>query len=402
MKLADLPTPCLVLYRTILQRNIDTMARQLQRHGVPLRPHMKTAKSIDVARLALAGVCGDLARGPATRAGFCGDGHGRRRRGKRQRRHQEGSGAGGGRRPSREAPRMTTRCGFVAIVGAPNAGKSTLLNRLTGEKLSIVTPKAQTTRFRVLGILMRCESQILLVDTPGIFRPRRTLDRAMVAAAWTGAENADLVLLVVDAKAGANDPVREIAERLRGSGRRTWLVLNKIDLLPAPQLLPLTAALNTLASFEETFMVSAATGDGLDRLLDALAAAMPEGPFLYPPGDLTDLPDRLLAAEIVREQVFLQTHEEVPYGATVETETWQERQDGSVRIEATIYVGRPGHKAILIGARGARIREIGERARTELAQLLGRPVHLFLNVKERPGWDEERARLWALGLEDQG
>jgi GTPase len=296
---------------------------------------------------------------------------------------------------------MTTRCGFAAIVGAPNAGKSTLLNRLTGEKLSIVTPKAQTTRFRVLGILMRGESQILLVDTPGIFRPRRRLDRAMVAAAWSGAEDADLVLLVMDAKAGGTDAVRDIAARLRDSGRRAWLVLNKIDLVPAPKLLPLTAALNALASFEETFMVSAATGDGLDRLLDSLAAAMPEGPFLYPPEDLTDLPDRLLAAEIVREQVFLQTHEEVPYGATVETETWQERQDGSVRIESTIYVARPGHKAILIGVRGSRIREIGERARTELAQLLDRPVHLFLNVKERPGWDEERARLRALGLEDQ-
>jgi GTPase len=296
---------------------------------------------------------------------------------------------------------MTTRCGFAAIVGPPNAGKSTLLNRLTGEKLSIVTPKAQTTRFRVLGILIRGESQILLVDTPGIFRPRRRLDRAMVAAAWSGAEDADLVLLVVDAKAGATDAVRDIAARLRDSGRRAWLVLNKIDLVPAPKLLPLTAALNALASFEETFMVSAATGDGLDRLLDSLAAAMPEGPFLYPPEDLTDLPDRLLAAEIVREQVFLQTHEEVPYGATVETETWQERQDGSVRIESTIYVARPGHKAILIGVRGSRIREIGERARTELAQLLDRPVHLFLNVKERPGWDEERARLRALGLEDQ-
>jgi GTPase len=296
---------------------------------------------------------------------------------------------------------LSTRCGFTVIVGAPNAGKSSLLNRLTGEKLSIVTPKAQTTRFRVLGILMRGESQVLLVDTPGIFRPRRRLDRAMVAAAWAGADDADLVLLVVDAKAGATEAVRGIAARLLKSGRRAWLVLNKIDLVPAPKLLPLTAALTALLSFEQTFMVSAATGDGLDRLLDALAAAMPEGPHLYPPSELTDLPDRLLAAEIVREQVFLQSHEEVPYGATVEAETWQERRDGSVRIEAMIYVARPGHKSILIGARGARIREIGERARVELTALLDRPVHLFLNVKERPGWDEERARLSALGLEDQ-
>ncbi|MBV8703205.1 MAG: GTPase Era [Acetobacteraceae bacterium] len=293
-----------------------------------------------------------------------------------------------------------TRCGFVAILGTPNAGKSTLLNRLTGAKLSIVTPKAQTTRFRVLGILMRGDSQILLVDTPGIFRPRRRLDRAMVAAAWTGARDADLALLLVDARAGAAEGVREVAEKLGAAKRRSWLVLNKIDLVPRPRLLPLAGALTALAAFEETFMVSAVTGDGLDRLTDALAAAMPPGPFLYPPDDLTDLPDRLLAAEIVREQVFLQTHEEVPYGATVEPENWQERPDGSVRVDVTIYVTRPGHKAILIGAQGGRIREIGARARTALSAALERPVHLFLNVKERAGWDEERARLRAIGLED--
>lgn len=296
---------------------------------------------------------------------------------------------------------MTTHCGFAAILGAPNAGKSTLLNRLTGAKLSIVTPKAQTTRFRVLGIMMHAGAQVLLVDTPGIFRPRRRLDRAMVAAAWTGARDADVALLLVDVKAGATEAVREIAERLGQSGRRCWLVLNKIDLIDPPRLLPLTVALTTLAPFEETFMVSAVSGDGLDRLKDALAAAMPEGPYLFPPDDLTDLPDRLLAAEIVREQVFLQTHEEVPYAATVETEDWRERPDGSVRIDATIYVARAGHKAILIGARGSRIREIGARARAELAVALERPVHLFLNVKERPGWDEERARLRAIGLEEE-
>ena len=295
-----------------------------------------------------------------------------------------------------------SRCGFAAIVGAPNAGKSTLLNRLTGAKLSIVSPKAQTTRFRVLGILMRGAAQILLVDTPGIFRPRRRLDRAMVAAAWTGAEDADLALLLVDAKAGATDAVRGIAERLGESRRRAWLVLNKVDLLPPARLLPLTAELSKLAPFEEVFMVSAANGDGLDGLLDALAGAMPEGPHLYPDDDLTDLPDRLLAAETVREQIFLQTHEEVPYGATVETESWRERPDGSVRIEATVYVARAGHKAILIGEGGSRIREIGARARKQLAQLLERPVHLFLNVKERAGWDEEAARLRALGLDDPG
>lgn len=297
---------------------------------------------------------------------------------------------------------MTSRCGFVAIVGAPNAGKSTLLNRLAGAKLSIVSPKAQTTRFRVLGILLRGESQILLVDTPGIFAPRRRLDRAMVAAAWTGAQDADLTLFLVDAKSGAGEAVRAIASRLRQAGRRTWLVLNKIDLVERPRLLPLTATLTELVPFEATFMVSATTGDGLEALLDALAQAVPEGPHLYPDDDLTDLPDRLLAAELVREQIFLQTHEEVPYGATVETESWREGKDGSVRVEATIYVGRPGHKAILIGNRGARIKAIGAAARAALMELLERKVHLFLNVKQRPGWDEEAARLRAIGLEDEG
>ncbi len=293
-----------------------------------------------------------------------------------------------------------SRCGFVAIVGVPNAGKSTLLNRLTGAKLSIVSPKAQTTRFRVLGILMRGATQILLVDTPGIFRPRRKLDRAMVAAAWTGSEDADLTMLLVDARAGATEGVREIAARLAERGRRAWLVLNKVDLVQPHTLLPLTAELTAIAPFEETFMVSAANGDGLDRLLDALAASLPLGPHLYPDDDLTDLPDRLLAAEIVREQIFLQIHEEIPYGTTVETESWQERPDGSVRVEATVYVARAGHKAILIGASGTRIKEIGARARRELAGLLERPIHLFLNVKERVGWDEEGARLRAIGLDD--
>ena len=295
---------------------------------------------------------------------------------------------------------MTARCGFVAIVGAPNAGKSTLLNRLTGAKLSIVSPKAQTTRFRVLGILMRGDSQILLVDTPGIFAPRRRLDRAMVRAAWTGAEDADLTLLLVDAKAGATDQVRAIAATLGERGRRTWLVLNKLDLIEAHRMLPLTAELNAIVPFEETFMVSAGTGDGLDVLLDRLETAVPEGPHLYPDDDLTDLPDRLLAAELVREQIFLQIHEEIPYGTTVETEDWTEKKDGSVRVEATVYVSRAGHKAILIGAGGARIREIGAKARQQLGTLLERPVHLFLNVKERAGWDEEGARLRALGLDD--
>jgi len=299
-------------------------------------------------------------------------------------------------------PMAGTRCGFVAVVGEPNAGKSTLLNRLTGAKLSIVTPKAQTTRFRILGIMMRGPSQVLLVDTPGIFVPRRRLDRAMVAAAWTGVRDADLTLLLVDAKAGSTAAAQEIVAALVAQRRRCWLVLNKIDLVPAQALLPLTATLSALAPFEQTFMVSAATGDGMEQLADALMDAMPEGPHLYPADDLTDLPDRLLAAEIVREQIFLQTHEEVPYGTTVETEDWQERKDGSVRIDATVYVARTGHKAILIGERGQRIKAIGARARAELAALLERKVHLFLNVKQRTGWDEEPARLRAIGLEDPG
>ncbi len=306
---------------------------------------------------------------------------------------------------------MTTRCGFAAIVGAPNAGKSTLLNRLVGAKLSIVSPKAQTTRFRVLGVMMRdvrdagggdTRAQILLVDTPGIFKPKRKLDRAMVKAAWTGAEDADLTLLLVDAKYGNTEAVRGIVGGLREAGRRAWLVLNKTDLVEPAALLPLIDSLSQLASFEEIFMVSANTGDGLDRLMDTLALALPEGPYLYPEDDLTDLPDRLLAAEVVREQIFLQTHEEVPYGATVETESFKEKPDGSVRIEATIYVGRASHKGILIGAGGARIKTLGARAREHLGGLLERPVHLFLNVKERAGWDEERARLRAIGLDDPG
>ena len=287
-------------------------------------------------------------------------------------------------------------------MGAPNAGKSTLLNRLTGAKLSIVSPKAQTTRFRVLGIMMRAESQVLLVDTPGIFRPKRKLDRAMVNAAWSGAADADLAVMLVDSKAGATADVRAIASQLGASGRRCWLVLNKCDLVAPGALLPLTAAMSELAPFEETFMVSASTGDGLVELMDAFAGAVPEGPFLYPEDDLTDLPERLLAAETVREQVFMQTHEEVPYATTVETETWTERKDGSVRIDVTVYVSRPGHKAILIGDKGSKIKSIGARARQDLARLLDRPVHLFLNVKQRTGWDEEGARLRAIGLQDPG
>jgi len=290
-----------------------------------------------------------------------------------------------------------TKCGFIALIGAPNAGKSTLLNRLTGAKLSIVTPKAQTTRARVLGILVRGEAQILFVDTPGIFNPRRRLDRAMVAAAWDGAAEADYILLLVDAKAGITQAVRDILTQLKG--RRMSLVLNKVDLTPRHTLLPLTQEIAALGDFEQVFMVSAQTGDGLDVLLDFCTAKLPESPFLYPEDELTDLPDRLLAAEIVREQIFLQTRDEVPYGTTVETESYKVKKTG-VRIDAVIYVTKASHKAILIGAKGARIKEIGVRARKELSALLECGVELFLRVNERPGWDEEAARIRATGLSD--
>ncbi|MFN6955663.1 MAG: GTPase Era, partial [Acetobacteraceae bacterium] len=274
------------------------------------------------------------------------------------------------------------------------------VNRLTGAKVTIVSPKPQTTRFRIRAVVMRGEAQIILTDTPGIFRPRRRLDRAMVAAAWGGAQDADLACLVVDARAGLTDAVREIVARLANARVPLWLVLNKIDLIPRDRLLPLAAEITALAPFAETFMVSAETGDGVDRLFDRLAAAMPEGPHLFPEDELSDLPDRMLAAEIVREQILRLTHEEVPHHASVETESWQEREDGSVRVDCTIYVSRPSQKAILIGDKGSKIKEIGRRARAELTALLERPVHLFLNVKDRPGWDEERGRLRALGLED--
>ncbi len=297
---------------------------------------------------------------------------------------------------------MTTRCGLIAILGAPNAGKSTLVNRLAGSKVTIVSPKPQTTRFRVRAVVMRGQSQLVLVDTPGIFTPRRRLDRAMVAAAWGGAQDADISLLIVDARAGLTDPLRAIIERLGKTRRPIWLVLNKTDLIPREQLLPLTAELHKLLPFAETFMISAEKGEGLDRLLDQLAEAVPPGPYLFPEDDLTDLPNRMLAAEIVREQILRQTHQEVPHHASVETETWTEKPDGSVRIDCTIYIARATQKAILIGDKGSRIREIGRLARLELIKLLERPVHLFLNVKEKADWDETAARIRAIGLEDAG
>ena len=266
--------------------------------------------------------------------------------------------------------------------------------------MSIVSPKPQTTRFRIRAVVMQGPAQLVLVDTPGIFTPRRRLDRAMVAAAWGGAQDADLALFIVDARAGITEAVRAIAEKLATSKVPVWLVLNKIDLVEPPRLLPLAQELNALVPVAETFMVSAEKAKGLDRVMAKAAEAVPPGPWLFPEDELSDLPNRMLAAELVREQILRQTHEEVPHHATVETESWKEQPDGSARVDCTIYVERASQKAILIGDKGSRIKQIGARARYELEKLLEKRVHLFLNVKDRPGWDEERGRLRALGLED--
>lgn len=293
---------------------------------------------------------------------------------------------------------MTTRCGFVALVGAPNAGKSTLLNTLVQSKISIVSPKVQTTRTRVLGIAMEGESQIIFVDTPGIFaEPKRRLERAMVAAAWSGAGDADLLVLLIDAEKGFDRESQAIAERLKG--RPMILALNKIDLIKREHLLGLSANINQAASFIDTFMISASKGHGVADLRRSLATRLPEGPYHYPEDQLADMPLRLMAAEFTREQLFLQLHDELPYSAMVETEQWQERADGSVRIEQIVTVQRESQRAIVLGDKGRRIRMVGERARKELAVALDRPVHLFLHVKVREDWAEERSRYKDMGLE---
>ena len=296
------------------------------------------------------------------------------------------------------APR---RCGFVALIGAPNAGKSTLLNRLVGAKVSIVTPKVQTTRTRVLGIALHGAAQIIFIDTPGIFEPRRRLDRAMVAAAWSGAADADLVVLLVDAEKGMTRDVRRIVEGLAKAGRKAILALNKIDLVRRDSLLALSADLNASGIFTDTFMISAATGDGVDDLMDALVARLPEGSWLYPEDQLSDMPERLLAAEITREKLFLQLRQELPYALTVETEEWEDRPDGSVRIGQVVYVQRDSQKAIVLGKGGQRIKSVGAAAREELEQMLGCRVHLFLFVKVREKWgeDPERYRDWGLDFD---
>jgi GTPase len=301
--------------------------------------------------------------------------------------------------PGAREEEPAARCGYVALIGAPNAGKSTLLNRLVGQKLAIVTPKVQTTRSRLLGIATLGAAQLVFVDTPGIFPPRRRLDRAMVAAAWVGAADADRIVLLVDAARPDHPDTRHIVEELKASGRRAILALNKIDLIRRERLLGIADALFRAGPFDAVFMISALTGDGVEDLKRHLAAAVPPGPWLFPADQLSDAPERWLAAEVTREQVFLQLHDELPYAAAVETESWEERRDGSVRIDQVIYVRRPGQRAIVLGDKGSRIKAIGARARAELERLLERRVHLFLFVKVRENWIEDRERYAALGLD---
>ena len=292
-----------------------------------------------------------------------------------------------------------TRCGFVALIGAPNAGKSTLLNALVGTKVSIVTHKVQTTRTRVRAVAIVDEAQIIFVDTPGIFRPRRRLDEAMVEAAWGGAADADVIALLVDARRGLDEENRRIIEGLSSiRGKPVVLVLNKIDLIDKPKLLALAEAFTAEYPFERVFMVSALKGSGVEDFRRYLAGQMPPGPWLYPEDQLSDLPLRLLAAEITREKLYLRLHDELPYASHVETERWEERPDGSLRIEQVIYVQRDSQKKIVIGRGGQTIKAIGKAAREELQLLLGRKVHLFLFVKVREHWDRDPERLRNLGL----
>jgi len=296
---------------------------------------------------------------------------------------------------------MTTRAGFTALIGEPNAGKSTLLNRMVGAKVSIVTHKVQTTRARIRGVAMAGEAQIVFVDTPGLFRPRRRLDRAMVAAAWGGAADADVIVLLIEAHRGKTDGVQAILDALaeRATGRRVVLAINKIDRVEAATLLKLTEEMNAAFPFERTFMISAEKGYGVEDLRDWLAEAMPEGPWLYPEDQIADLPMRMIAAEITREKLTLRLHDELPYQLTVETETWEERKDGSARIDQIVYVARDGHKGILLGKGGETIKSVGKAAREELEEFLGRRVHLFLQVKVRPNWLEEAERYSEMGLD---
>jgi len=289
-----------------------------------------------------------------------------------------------------------THAGFVAVIGAPNAGKSTLVNALVGQKVAIVSPKAQTTRARLMGIAIEDRAQILLVDTPGIFEPRRRLDRAMVAAAWTGAQEADLIMLVIDASERVRDEVIEGVEKRK---HPLLLVLNKIDLVKKEKLLALSADLTARLNPDKVFMISATQGDGVPDLKHALAEAMPEGPWLYPEDEVSDATDRMIAAELTREQVVNQLYQELPYATMVETETWEDRPDGSTMINQQIIVERDSQKGIVIGKGGRRLKAIGAAAREEIAQHLGRPVHLYLHVKVEPKWSEDRSLYREIGLE---
>ncbi|MEM7489625.1 MAG: GTPase Era [Pseudomonadota bacterium] len=294
-----------------------------------------------------------------------------------------------------------TRAGFVALIGEPNAGKSTLLNRMVGAKVSIVTHKVQTTRARIRGVAMAGAAQIVFVDTPGLFRPRRRLDRAMVAAAWSGAADADVIVLMIEAHRGLTDGVEAILAALeaRAPAQPVLLAVNKIDRVEAPKLLALTEAMNDRYPFAATFLISAEKGHGTNDLKADLAARMPEGPWLYPEDQIADLPLRMIAAEVTREKLTLRLHQELPYQLTVETEGWEARDDGSARIDQVIYVQRDGHKGIVLGQKGETVKAVGKAARTELEDFLGHRVHLFLQVKVRPNWLDEAERFDAMGLD---
>ena len=294
-----------------------------------------------------------------------------------------------------------TRAGFVALIGEPNAGKSTLLNRMVGAKVSIVTHKVQTTRARIRGVAMEGDAQIVFVDTPGLFAPKRRLDRAMVAAAWGGAADADIVVLMVEAHRGVTEGVQRILEGLEGIGksRPVALEINKIDRVKSEALLALTKDLNDRFPFVETFMISAEKGHGVKALREWLARELPEGPWLYPEDQIADLPMRMIAAEMTREKLTLRLHQELPYQLTVETENWEERKDGSARIDQVVYVIRDGHKVIVLGNKGETIKAVGQAARAEMEEFLGRKVHLFLQVKVRSGWLDEAERYSEMGLD---
>ena len=295
--------------------------------------------------------------------------------------------------------RSDTRCGFAALIGAPNAGKSTLINALVGAKVSIVSRKVQTTRVPVRGIALEGDTQIIFVDTPGIFVPKRRLDRAMVAAAWGGAGDADIVVLLVDARKGLDPENDSIVERLREARQKRFLVLNKIDTIEVEALLTLAETVNARLAFDETFMISASRGHGLDKLKTSLGLAMPNGPWLFPEDQITDAPLRLFAAEITREKMFERLHEELPYQTTVETDDWKTMKDGSARIEQTIFVTRTGHKKIVIGEDGQTIKAIGKAARKDIAEAADSPVHLFLHVKVREKWLDDPERFREMGLD---